>query len=380
MLPDLEPDGMRSRLRIRPSVALARVSRALRFPPLTLLDWSYRLRPYRDDDDELPMPFAITSSETEYAAVQPRTVRLKLRPNQLRSLHWMQRRERHLASTPGSVTIAETILQHPVSHLTAEYRLRLTSGLRGGILADPIGFGKTAVALSLVATTLSPPNAQLTTKSLLSSRATLVIVPSHLIGQWLGEAKKFYGTSLGAIAIQSVNDVKKLSTERLYTAGLVVVSQALFGSPKYLDLIWAAAGARDPGDPTQEAEPPARKKRKAAGVEPPPTPAEVEEEQRARAAKGLRDAQAQERRYLRAVEALWRHADLVGAKNVKGPLPLELFYWSRLVVDEVHTRVHMHTNNTCTHTHTYTHTHAHTHTCMPTAHAPHTHHNTRLGP
>jgi SNF2 family DNA or RNA helicase len=150
----------------------------------------------------------------------------------------MQRRERHLASTKGTVVLAEGVAQHPVSHLTTEFRLRLTSGLRGGILADPIGFGKTAVALSLVATSLPPPRVRVPTPTtaecphkLLLSRATLVIVPSHLLAQWMGEAKKFFGYKLDAIAIHSVNDVKKLDPKR-GGAGLVVVSQALFGSPK----------------------------------------------------------------------------------------------------------------------------------------------------
>ena len=107
--------------------------------------------------------FAIPNNDQDPSAEQPELAH-PLRPEQLRSLGWMLAQE------------------------------GVEDRLKGGLLADRMGYGKTSVAIALISKDL-----QLTERSLreqaaaekLLSDSTLIVAPSHLIDQWEQEFEKF---------------------------------------------------------------------------------------------------------------------------------------------------------------------------------------------
>jgi len=62
--------------------------------------------------------------------------------------------------------------------------------LRGGILADGIGYGKTASTIGLIDATLRGMDAPIASwyqDCFIPTNATLILVPGSLLEQWLGE-------------------------------------------------------------------------------------------------------------------------------------------------------------------------------------------------
>eukprot|EP00931_Biecheleriopsis_adriatica_P103463 TRINITY_DN78293_c0_g1_i1.p1 TRINITY_DN78293_c0_g1~~TRINITY_DN78293_c0_g1_i1.p1 ORF type:complete len:1051 (-),score=236.34 TRINITY_DN78293_c0_g1_i1:44-3169(-) len=90
-----------------------------------------------------------------------------LREDQRRSLAWMQERE----SLQGN-------------------------HVRGGVLADKMGYGKTATAIGLISLGLEAArqDGRACQPGYLPCQATLIMSPSHLIEQWKGELRKFLGS------------------------------------------------------------------------------------------------------------------------------------------------------------------------------------------
>ena len=133
--------------------------------------------------------------------------------------------------------------------------LRMTAyyTLRGGILADKIGYGKTATTIALIDSTLrqpSPPTAPLDEQSFLPARGTLIVVPSNLYDQWLREIAKFImpnGSFPGKLqkgwspqscpwrifAMSNVVPLKTVTAQQLAQADVVICSYRLLFSEIY---------------------------------------------------------------------------------------------------------------------------------------------------
>ena len=85
--------------------------------------------------------------------------------------------------------------------------------------------------------------------NLTPTKATLVVVPSHLMDQWRKEVDKFVGPglvtsilralltfrvcSLKFVCVPTVDTMKKLTLKQLLETDLVLISQNLFLSTKY---------------------------------------------------------------------------------------------------------------------------------------------------
>eukprot|EP00434_Breviolum_minutum_P001498 symbB.v1.2.001321.t1/scaffold57.1/size370615/30 len=82
-------------------------------------------------------------------------------------------------------------LGHP---FVLDLRIRAVYPVQGGILADKIGYGKTATTIALIDRTLReplPPVPPLDRGHFIPAKGTLIIVPSNLFEQWLNEISKF---------------------------------------------------------------------------------------------------------------------------------------------------------------------------------------------
>lgn len=77
---------------------------------------------------------------------------------------------------------------------TLDLRVRASYSVGGGILADKIGYGKTATTIALIDSALGkplPPIPEPDRGGFIPAKGTLIIVPSNLMDQWLGEISKF---------------------------------------------------------------------------------------------------------------------------------------------------------------------------------------------
>ena len=98
-------------------------------------------------------PYLIQDNLTQLAHPSPASLLLPLRVDQQRSLHWMLRRE-HPADTPDTIIdtdhdLVQGVVIHssklsvpPLTRVRVDWRLAVSSRLRGGVLADSMGFGE----------------------------------------------------------------------------------------------------------------------------------------------------------------------------------------------------------------------------------------------
>eukprot|EP00931_Biecheleriopsis_adriatica_P050795 TRINITY_DN29436_c0_g1_i2.p1 TRINITY_DN29436_c0_g1~~TRINITY_DN29436_c0_g1_i2.p1 ORF type:complete len:2078 (+),score=363.83 TRINITY_DN29436_c0_g1_i2:31-6234(+) len=159
-----------------------------------------------------------------------------LRPEQLRTLHWMREAER--AEVPF-VYDHEVVDDMPGFNAgwRLHGRLRRAMKIRGGILADKVGYGKTATTIGLVESTRDEGLFEVPPEGCgcrIPSRATLVLCPSNLLTQWVREVQKFVGDDITVVALQTYAEVKRISARELAEADIVIANYRLFYSSPYL--------------------------------------------------------------------------------------------------------------------------------------------------
>ena len=127
------------------------------------------------------------------------------------------------------------------SDISVEVNIKRRFTVRGGILGDAVGYGKTACMIALVRETRGRTFTGM--KGLLESEkaqadkrvftnATLIIVPKNLFDQWAKEIDKF-SPDLKVVAIGDFTKLKKLSVADLMKADVVLVSFSFFFSDAY---------------------------------------------------------------------------------------------------------------------------------------------------
>lgn len=215
-----------------------------------LIEASWRL-----DTSYVPTPsisnpeLVIPSNRHDPPASQPDGFKLQLRPEQLRSLNWMQQQE-----DSAEAFIEEEICEGASEHLgwRLEGRARRPVLIRGGVLADQVGYGKTAIMLGLIATR----NAKQLAKrkdcppGKILAKGTCVIVPAHLVLQWKGEVTKFV-KNIGkhtpkVVTLHQGNDINTTTIEDIQEADIIIVASSMPNSEHYWDNLGSFAGVSLP--------------------------------------------------------------------------------------------------------------------------------------
>jgi len=245
--------------------------------PIRSLSCSYRIRlglrieaGSSSSSSEPPNTIASNSEQP------PNFKRHPLRPEQLRSLLWMKTEEEK-RSNPFSVDFVLTDfihcacmdyeLQQNYGNLglmsTARHRnpntplgphcrdnvalidVRVTVEFdaSGGIIADPIGFGKTATALGLIDSDGAPPQNSMDlsyihrNREYHHSKGTLVVVPANLTFQWLQEIAKFLlppeETISESTLARAMQDPKQLSQVTEVCGKVVIYIDSVVKLKKY---------------------------------------------------------------------------------------------------------------------------------------------------
>ncbi|CAE8619010.1 unnamed protein product, partial [Polarella glacialis] len=304
------------------------------------------------------------------APAQPAGLQLPLHPIQQRTLFWMATREgarvdgftAEQTAFAGFASVQKLGRRLGASDVSVQLRVeRFYEKAKGGLLADAVGYGKTASVLGLVALTRSPEVPQLRDvghqkgqQHHIASRATLVMVPPNLHDQWKGEVGKFLPKDFQLVSISTFKDVKRVTVGELRAADLVLVSTRLLVSKAYQEHVDALAGL--PSAVTVEITGKSRweqayqkwlskKQRFRAKCQlglhqDAPDPGPAPQQSDFKDVKEERPADVTSARLTERSEKLRRLvAELLGTcKDVdalEGP-SLEMFHWQRLVVDELH--------------------------------------------
>ncbi|BFZ58826.1 hypothetical protein PYCC9005_005891 [Savitreella phatthalungensis] len=257
---------------------------------------------------------AKNSNKAEVESEQPPGFRLPLRREQLRSLTWMLAQEREDVTPFVEEETVEALLS-PLGW-RAEVRATREVHVRGGVLADEVGYGKTAISLGLIAASpeITPPD----TYGYVSTKATLIIVPAHLIKQWPAEVEKFLGHSTRCIKIENMAHLKRLTVQEIQAADIVCVQVSLFKMEAYLQNLSALG----------------------ASTKIPLTKGRHFQQCHSEALAGLKETvELLKQKPSSAHERIRGSADPWGLRKAKDASKmlcptLELFHWSRLVIDE----------------------------------------------
>ncbi|KAF2102036.1 hypothetical protein NA57DRAFT_7963, partial [Rhizodiscina lignyota] len=202
--------------------------------------------------------FTIPSNNSEKLYDKPLDLQVLLRPEQLRSLEWMRQRESDDAMLFPIEAIEEAIL--PAMHWRAEARVQKPVQLKGGVLADRVGYGKTGLILALVESDLRDLEAvssrtqmdgeDQALTGLIPLVATLVIVPKQMPQEWLQEIKKFLPQARFSehrvVVLDKLKDIKDLTIHRLQMARIVVVNWNVLDNNSYIEALAGIAAMPEP--------------------------------------------------------------------------------------------------------------------------------------
>lgn len=228
--------------------AMSRLTQGNSAEPVT---FSWRLETGYTPAAKIPRAkFILSSNKKDEPHTQPPKFKIKLRIEQLRSLTWMLRQEAVDTSPFIEQEISEAILE-PLQW-RAEGRVEQAIHVRGGVLADAVGYGKTAITLALVDCTskaiVKEANSSSPSPGKIKTKATLVVVPSQLMKQWDSEVAKFMGKSYETLVISNVSALNKVTIEQIQDADIIIVPSILFKSDAYLSNLEAFAAG--PGLPS----------------------------------------------------------------------------------------------------------------------------------
>jgi SNF2-related domain len=188
--------------------------------------------------------FTLRSNKLDAENTQPPNFKkYPLRPEQLRSLSWMLEREQS-----DECFMEEEVSEAMLGPLgwRAEGRAVRPVLVRGGVLADEVGYGKTAITLGLIDCSQPSPYPTPAESGVIPSKATLIVVPSHLGNQWPSEIEKFLGKGkYKVVRILNLTQLNGYTIADIADADIVIVSSSLFRSGDYLTNLSTLAGTKE---------------------------------------------------------------------------------------------------------------------------------------
>jgi SNF2 family DNA or RNA helicase len=163
--------------------------------------------------------------------------RYPLKPAQEHTLGWMMQQERGIEQTSVQK------LRRPLgaTDLAIEVEIARKCRPRGGILADQVGYGKTACMIALINQTVTNglkahallPEEMKMFRNRFFTNATLIVTPRNLFAQWAGEIRKFTDADLAVVQIYDLTALKRMKIKDLVDADIVLVSFQFFFSNAY---------------------------------------------------------------------------------------------------------------------------------------------------
>lgn len=175
---------------------------------------------------------------------------VRLFDEQLASLEWMITRENNDDETHFvEREVAEVYVDHLRFRLFAQSARQITR--RGRVVADSVGFGKTAVCFGLIDrqhhvdrdTFLDLRTKDPSLEDMIHLQATLVVVPNQLTEQWKKEGERFLNAGYRIIVISTFTDLQMIGIAGLKEADIVICSNKIFQDRKYSSLLFEICGS-----------------------------------------------------------------------------------------------------------------------------------------
>ncbi|ODM20657.1 hypothetical protein SI65_03710 [Aspergillus cristatus] len=196
----------------------------------------WRLVPNAYGARNLAFPkFQLSSNKHDPQSMQPPGFRLSLRPEQLRSLSWMIGQEDDDVAPFEEEETEEAFL--PFMMWRAEARATTQKVVRGGVLADDVGYGKTAIILGLIdiQAQRARHTVQAPIEGLIPSNATLIVIPHIMLPQWKSEIEKFLGNRYKVLVFQSAASFTSKTIRDVRSADIILVSWSVFNNGGYYE-------------------------------------------------------------------------------------------------------------------------------------------------
>lgn len=210
----------------------------------TSLYWRVLAEDASIQDAALP-PFKIKGNRDNAEHAQPPGFKThKLRPDQLRSLNWMIEQEKHGVSPFLEEEVEEAVLG-PMNW-RAEGLATASKVVHGGVLADDVGYGKTATVLGLIDSQSSKggQKAPVFVDGFIPSKATLIVVPDVLIQQWRSEISKFLGKKYKVLVISQIQSLGSTTIDDVQNADIVLATWAILHGKAYYEKLEQFSVAR----------------------------------------------------------------------------------------------------------------------------------------
>ncbi|KAL8726041.1 MAG: hypothetical protein Q9181_006194, partial [Wetmoreana brouardii] len=165
-----------------------------------------------------------------------------LRAEQSRTLNWMLSQEdRRELGVYAEEALEEARLEDFELQIMMSC-LRHGSFL-GGVLAQEVGFGKTAVILALIDATQRTTVMPAETYGKIGTSATLILVPPTIVRQWRGQVDKFLGKEkYKVVTIADAAQLARTTVREIQQADIVIANSRISATDGYLRGIAALAG------------------------------------------------------------------------------------------------------------------------------------------
>jgi hypothetical protein len=243
----IDSDGLvQLKIAINPETLMHRaLAKLLLLYPGPGMSMSWRLCTNQVSVPNFSLPdFTLKNNNHDSPAGKPPGFQHDLRPEQSRSLAWMICQENDDIEPFIEEEIEEATI--PQIGWRAEGRARKPIYVRGGVLADQVGYGKTVTTLALIDTQRSQDReiAKIPVEGSISIKATLILVPSQLPDQWHSETKKFLhkNRDYNVLIIKSMKNLQKLTINDFQGADIIIVSWSLCEGDNYLFHVAEFAG------------------------------------------------------------------------------------------------------------------------------------------
>lgn len=199
----------------------------------------WRLLPHAYDMDQRNKGrFTLMNNSNDVLAPQPPNFKFNLRDEQLRSLTWMISQEAADMEPFIEEEVEESVLL--LMPWRAEVKATIPKVVRGGVLADEVGYGKTAIVLGLIDTQYQRDCAlPFEDHGFIPTNATLIIVPNNVFSQWVSETKKFLGNRYKVLAMSSIS---RTAIRDVQDADIVILSWSILANDTYYDRLQRFTG------------------------------------------------------------------------------------------------------------------------------------------
>ena len=204
---------------------------------------TYRLTDVTQQKDPVISPFKVHNCDNEAMTEVPLKDEYSLYDRQKRVVSKMLSIE-NMTTCFEEVEMAEQ--EMPGCGLSLIAKARRNRKIRGGVIADAIGSGKTIVSIALILNGLG--QARESKKLPRASGATLVVVPPGLIRQWADEIVKFSPVDVKIVKIHDFGSLQKTSVRDLLSADVVICPVDILEQKEYFSNLVKQAGLGNIGE------------------------------------------------------------------------------------------------------------------------------------